>query len=302
MSAYKTLSGNRPLIIAHRGASGHRPEHTLEGYRLAAEMGADYIEPDLVVSKDGHLIIRHDRYLSTSTDVADHPEFAGRQMVKEGREEADWFVEDFTLDEIQTLRARQPYPGRSTEYDGQFTVPTFDEVLALGRALSEEHGRTIGVYPEAKHPSFFKSVGLDHVPLLLSSLERFGHTAADAPIYIQSFEPAILRELRHRTAVKLIHLLPATKDEMPLEDLAEFADAIGPYKNLLVEGEAGEDSGLVGQAHALGLEVHPWTFRNDALPRAFATPEEEIGFFLDLGIDGIFSDFPDTVATVLNRA
>lgn len=302
MTAYKTLSGRLPLIIAHRGASGHRPEHTLEGYRLAAEMGADYIEPDLVVTKDGHLVIRHDRYLSTSTDVSDRPEFADRRIVKEGREEADWFVEDFTLDEIKTLRARQPYPGRSLDYDGQFTVPTFDDLLDLARTLSEELGRTVGVYPETKHPSFFKDSGLDQVPPLLSALDRFGHTEAEAPIYVQSFEPGILRELHHRTGVKLIHLLPATKDELPLEDIAEFADAIGPYKNMLVQTEAGEDSGLVDQAHSLGLEVHPWTFRNDALPRSFATPEEEIRFFLDLGIDGIFSDFPDTVAAVLNQA
>lgn len=302
MGAYRTLSGESPLVIAHRGASGYRPEHTLEGYRLAAEMGADYLEPDLVVTKDGHLVIRHDRYLSTSTDVGDHPEFADRQVIKEGREEADWFIEDFTLDEIKTLRARQPYPGRSPEFDGQFTIPTFDDVLSLGRTMSEELERTIGVYPEVKHPSFFKSAGLDQVPPLLSAFDRYGYTERDAPIYVQSFEPSILRELHHRTGVKLIHLLPARTEHLPLEEIAVFADAIGPYKNMLVKTEAGDDSGLVGHAHDLGLEVHPWTFRNDALPRGFATPEEEIRFFLDLGIDGIFTDFPDTVAAVLDRA
>ena len=202
MPLHKTLSGKNPVIIAHRGASGHRPEYTLEGYRLAAEMGADYIESDLVVSKDRHLIIRHDRYLSTSTDVADHPEFRERRVVKEGRKESDWFIEDFTLEEIKTLKARQSYSGRSTKFDGQFTVPTFDEVLALSCALSDELGRTVGVYPETKHPSFFKAVGLDHAPLLLSALDRYGHTATDAPIYVQSFEPAILREFKTRDSSK----------------------------------------------------------------------------------------------------
>lgn len=299
MTATPTLSGGPPIVIAHRGASGYRPEHTLEGYRLAIEMGADFIEPDLVITKDGHLVIRHDRYLGTSTNVSDKPEFADRRAVKEGRDEPDWYIEDFTLEEVRTLRARQPFPGRSADYDDRFAIPTFADVLALAQQLRAETGRHVGVYPEAKHPAFFARLGLDYVPLILSALKTHGYTDADSAIYIQSFEPALLRSLRGQTPVKLIQLLPATGEELSLEEIKDFADAIGPAKEMLVDKETGAPSGLVEKAHALGLEVHPWTFRNDAVSKGFPSPQDEIAFFLSLGIDGLFTDFPDTAVSVV---
>ena len=161
---WNTLTGQPPVIIAHRGASGERPEHTLAAYSLAIEQGADFIEPDLVMTKDGVLIVRHDRYLSTTTDVSAHPEFADRRVEKEGRQ--DWWAEDFTLEEIKTLRAVQPREGRAKDYDGQFEIPAFEEVLALRAKASEETGRIIGVYPETKHPAAPAALGLDPAPEL----------------------------------------------------------------------------------------------------------------------------------------
>lgn len=300
MTSTPTLSRRAPIVIAHRGASGYRPEHTLEGYRLAAEMGADYIEPDLVLTKDSHLVIRHDRYLSASTNVSAKPEFADRQVIKDGRDAPDWYIEDFTLEEIRTLRARQPFAGRSTEYDDQFSIPTFADVLGLAQQLRAETGRPIGVYPEAKHPAFFAGVGLDYEPLILAALKTHGYTHADSPIYIQSFEAALLRSLRGQTPVRLIQLLPATDGDIGLEEIKEFADAVAPAKQMLVDKETGASSGFVERAHGLGLEVHPWTFRDDALGKGFASPHDEIAHFLALGIDGLFTDFPDTAVAVAN--
>ena len=158
---FKTLTGEQPAIIAHRGASGYLPEHTLEAYTLAIDLGCDFIEPDLVFTKDGHLVVRHEGYLSPSTDVADHPEFADRKKHSKTFGFEDWFTEDFTLEEIKTLHARQAYPGRSREYDGKFLIPTFMEVLELARAKSKEKARPIGVYPETKHPGHYKKLGHD---------------------------------------------------------------------------------------------------------------------------------------------
>ncbi len=299
MTSAPTLSGARPIVIAHRGASGYRPEHTLEGYRLAIEMGADYIEPDLVITKDGHLVIRHDRYLGMSTNVSSKPEFADRRVIKDSRKEPDWYIEDFTLDEVRTLRARQPFPGRSTDYDDRFAVPTFADVLGLAQQLRAETGRHVGVYPEAKHPAFFAAIGLDYEPLILSALKTHVYTGADSPIYIQSFESALLRSLREQTPVRLIQLLPAADGTVGLEEIRDFANAIGPAKTMLVDKETNASSGLIEEAHALGLEVHPWTFRDDVVGRGFATPQDEIAFFLSLGIDGLFTDFPDTAVSVV---
>lgn len=301
-----TLNGEAPIIIAHRGASGYLPEHTLEAYRLAIELGADYIEPDLVLTKDGHLIARHDYYLSGTTDVADHPEFADRKRVLDGRE--DWFVEDFTLSEIRTLKARQGFKGRSKAYDDRFFIPTFDEILTLLADHEASGGHVVGIYPETKHPSHYKAIGLDFVPPLLATLERFGYRDGAAPVFIQSFEPDILRELKNKTDYRLIMLVYPKQDDDPnvgpdipsvsLEDAAVFAHGVGPSKTLLLD-EQGNDRGFIARAHDLGLMVHVWTLRDDQTGDAFATPLEEYTRFFELGVDGIFTDF--TPSGVLYR-
>lgn len=288
-----------PQIIAHRGASGYLPEHSLAAYRLAAEMGADYIEPDLVFTKDGQLIVRHDHYLSTTTDVADHPEFADRRTTKPGHDKPDWFSEDFTLAEIKTLRCRQAFPGRTKAMDGRFEIATFAEVLDLRESLSRELGREIGIYPETKVPGYFASLGHDYLPALITHLKARRFEEASAPIVIQSFEPEILQRLRPLTKVRLVHLFDdkAVLSPEVLERVADYADGIGPHKGLLVKKD-GRSSGVIEAAHDLGLVVHPWTFRNDQLPDAFKGPRAEYEFFFDLGVDAVFTDFTDTAHSV----
>lgn len=303
---HPTLDGAEPVVIAHRGASGHLPEHTLAAYALAIELGADYIEPDLVITKDGHLVARHDYYLSASTDIADHAEFADRRRAIADRE--DWFVEDFTLAELRTLRARQAFPGRSTAFDGRFAIPTFDEILALLREREMATGRRIGVYPETKHPGHFDSIGLDFMAPLLAALARHGFagTREDA-VFIQSFEPDILRRLDAATGYRLILLLEAPgprgdaplEPAMPLEEAAAFADGVGPSKDFLTLAD-GSDSGFVARAHAAGLAVHIWTLRDDRVAEGFAGPAAEYARMFELGVDGIFTDFAGS--GILHRA
>ena len=264
---WATLDGSPPLIIAHRGASGYRPEHTLQSYALAVDMGADVIEPDLVFTKDGVLVARHDRYLSTTTDVADHPEFASRKRANDDAaddpsnlQRTDWWIEDFTLAEVKTLRARQPFPGRSKEFDGLYEIPTFDEILALVARKAKESGRPVGVYPETKHPGFFAAIGHDFEAPLLKALEGF-----DAgPVFIQSFEPEILKRLKGKARAKLVQLVyekePGAGPNIPLAEIATYADGVGAAKVLLI----GDKNGFTTEAAALGLFVHFWTFRNDA--------------------------------------
>ncbi len=262
---WPTLDGKPPLIIAHRGASGYLPEHTIEAYALAIEQGADVIEPDLVFTKDGVLVARHDRYLSTTTNVTDKPEFAGRKRANtdprtEPRE--DWWVEDFTLAELKTLRARQPFPGRSKAHDDKFEIPTFAEMLSLVAAKAKEAGRPVGVYPETKHPTFFASIGHDFERPLLAALADF-----DAgPVFIQSFEPEILKRLKGKTNAKLVQLVyekdPGAGPNILLEEIATYADGVGAAKELVLS-ESGIASTFIGDSHALGLPVHIWTFRND---------------------------------------
>lgn len=312
---WSTLSGEPPLIIAHRGASGYFPAHTLEGYARAIELGADYIEPDLVITKDGVLVARHDNFLSTSTDVADHPEFADRKRGPRdfgdnawwvpGFGKADWWIEDFTLAELKTLRARQDRPGRTTEYDGQFGIPTFDEIAALARAKSEETGREIGLYPEAKSPTYHRKIGLEFIGPMLATLDRHGY-GGDAPrVFIQCFELDFLKEISGQTKAPLVMLLSRKIEDNPLArptrpnlDLSEYADivdAVGPDKRLLLDRK-GRDTGFVAAAHGAGLTVHPWTFRSDSLPKSFATAEAEYEAFFRLGVDGLFTDFADDMA------
>lgn len=284
-----------PLIIAHRGASGYLPEHTLEAYRLAAELGADFIEPDLVFSKDGHLVVRHDHYLSVSTDVADRPEFADRKTTKSGHEKPDWFTEDFTLDELKSLRARQAFPGRSTDFDGKYQIATFGEVLDLREQLSKDLGRDIGIYPETKVPGYFQSIGLDYLDPLLDILKTRGFNNASAPIIIQSFEGDILKRLRPHTPVRLMHLFDgdASVNDDVLEEIAGYCNGIGPFKGLLVN-EDRSSSGVLEAAHDKGLFVHPWTFRDDQLPPGLDDPMDEYMFFYNLGVDALFTDFTDS--------
>lgn len=290
-----------PIVIAHRGASGYRPEHTVAGYKLAIEQGADYIEPDLVLTKDGALVIRHDHYLSTTTDVADHPEFADRRKKLGNRE--DWFTEDFTLGELKTLRTRQPFRGRSIEFDGQFEIPTFQEAIDLVRAESRESGRVIGIYPETKDPAYFASLGFDFAHILLAALKKNPDIPEGVPIYIQSFEPEILEQLNKLTDLPLIQLVtPAVEPSgrilfgqpnIALARIATFADGVGAEKSLLVD-DRGRPTSFVADAHARHLLVHVWTFRIDAYPQnLYANGEEEIMFYLQLGMDGFFTDFPD---------
>jgi len=322
----------RPLIIGHRGASGYRPEHTLASYKLAIDLGADYVEPDLVATKDGVLVARHENEVSGTTDVALHPEFAARRATKcvNGREVSGWFTEDFTLAELKTLRAKERLPSvrpANTRYDGRFEIPTFDEVLDLVGRESRVRGEVIGVYPETKHPTYFASVGLSLAEPLLASLERHHLNRPNARVIIQSFETANLRELSARTRVRLVQLidlagspydLGSTGDPRTYRDLvtaqglaeiATYADGIGPNKDLVIpretDGHLLDPSDLVDDAHARGLFVHAFTMRdeNQFLPadfRAGSDPNtrwDAIGEdqrFFDAGVDGIFTDFPDT--------
>ena len=298
IAAFSAVVAADPLVIAHRGASGYLPEHTLEAYALAIDQGADYIEPDLVFTADGVLIARHDNYLSTTTDVAQRAAFAARKKQKGDRE--DWFTEDFTLSEIKSLRAIQSFGGRSAGFDGQYQIPTFQEVIDLVRQKERETGREIGIYPETKLPSHFESLGFDFAGTVVAVLDANGLNRASSPVFIQSFEPEILRRLNDMTDVPLVMLVtPRTRDDVhtpniPLEEIRQFADGVGASKILLMNQD-GESSGFVEQAQALGLFVHAWTFRDDAYPEAlFDNGADEIRQFLEIGMDGFFTDFPDT--------
>lgn len=303
-----------PLVIAHRGASGVRPEHTIEAYDLAIQQGADYIEPDLVVTSDGVLIARHENELSDTTDVADRAEFSHLRTKKfiDGKSVEGWFAEDFTLAQIKTLRARQRIASRDQTWNDRFAIPTFDEVLALAIARGRERGRVVGVYPETKHPGYFRSISLELEPRLLASLRRVGWDRADAPVFIQSFEVQNLRALATQTRVPLVQLIAAeggpaeggtTYAQMitpaGLREIATYARGIGVHKSLVVPVSRGRTAlpptSLVADAHAAGLLVHAWTFCSDPqyLLPSYPTPAEEYLRFFELGIDGVFSDFPD---------
>lgn len=296
MAKFNTLSGAAPKIIAHRGASGLLPEHTVAAYRRAILDGADFIEPDLVFTRDGELVARHDGYLSTTTDVAGRPEFAGRKRYAKAFKREDWFVEDFTLAEIKRLRARQPFPGRPETHDGKYQVPTFAEVLEVAKRGAKRGGRAVGVYPETKHPEHYRGLGHDFAPALVAALERAELPSARNPVVIQSFRPGILRRLKKQTKIPLIQLVSRSYPQrFILNAIARYAAGVGPDKALLVK--RGRSSGYLEYAHALGLEVHPYTFRDDAVGEGFATIGEELGFYFALGVDAVFADFPKTAVT-----
>lgn len=344
-----------PLVIGHRGASGYRPEHTLEGYQYAIELGADFIEPDLVLTKDGHMIARHEPVIGGTTDVASHPEFADRKTTRmlDGVAVTDWFASDFTLKEIKTLRAIQTR-GRDNSYDGLFEIPTLDEVIKLAKQQSQKTGRTIGIYPEIKHSTYHANLqdadgkllfgeNFFEDKLLRKLHQEYGNSAC-APVFIQSFEVSNLQYLSHNTDIKLVQLIDADDvnadgsislvppykqpydfvvkgDPRTFADLLSndgldfvksYADGIGPWKPYLLKTVAdGIDrngdgqitindrrvegsTGVVELAHDKGLLVHTWTFRNDASGYGFADPKQEMTYYFDLGVDGLFTDFADT--------
>jgi glycerophosphoryl diester phosphodiesterase len=307
------------LVVAHRGACGYRPEHTLAAYELAARRGAAHIEPDLVITRDGVLVARHEPEISATTDVAECEEFAERRTTKQvdGVATTGWFVEDFTLAELRTLRARERIPllrPLSAAYDGQFGVPTLQEVLDLRERLSRELGSVIGVYTETKHPAYFRRHGLALEQRLADVLRANGLDGAGAPVILQSFDPASLRELRGRLDLPLVQLLDGDRESAAMATptgmraIAGYARGVGPPKRSIVpRDEAGrslEPTTLVDDAHAAGLFVHAYTFRaeNAFLPlelRSSPDPAEhgdlaaEVRQFVELGVDGVFTDNPD---------
>ena len=321
-----------PLVIGHRGASGYRPEHTLASYELAARQGADYIEPDLVITKDGVLVARHEPEISTTTDVAAHPEFADRRTTKDldGVATTGWFTEDFTLAELKTLRAKERIPDirpQNTAYDGQFEIPTFQEVIDLSRRLSRQLRRPVGIYPETKHPTYFRAQGLPLEEPLVRTLNRNRLNHPRAKVFVQSFEVGNLRALDRRLRVPLVQLYggkaarpydfavggdPRTYADLAtpqgLHWVSRYAAGAGPSKDYIVPRDAAGASlpptTFVADAHRARLQVHPYTFRaeNTFLPlelRSSANPAEygdfaaELRQFYDLGVDGLFTDQPD---------
>jgi glycerophosphoryl diester phosphodiesterase len=329
-----TASGDRSsdaVVIGHRGASGYRPEHTLVAYELAIRQCADFIEPDLVATKDGYLVARHENEISSTTDVASHPEFAGRRTTKtiDGIPLTGWFTEDFTLAELRTLRARERIPGlrpQNAEFDGQFLIPTFQEVINLARRNATCDGAPVGVYPETKHPSYFRSIGLPLEERVVAALDRNGYVDERSPAIVQSFEVGNLRRLETLTRVRLAQLIncsgrpwdfAASGDPRTYADLVTpagldfvrtYADLVAVCKDLLVpvgpDGSLGAPTRVIADAHARCLPVHAWTFRRE---NAFLPPDlrsssdpaapgdvvTEIRTFLDAGVDGLFTDNPD---------
>lgn len=332
-----------PTVIAHRGASALRPEHTLAAYQKAIDDGADIIEPDLVITKDGVLVVRHENAMAilnadgsvkeATTDVADRPEFAARKATKtiDGQPITGWFTEDFTLAELKTLRARERIPAQrpaNTAYNGQFEIPTLQEVIDLAKAQSAKTGRTIGIYPETKHPTYFQSIGLPLEAPLLAALEKNGWNHQSAPVFVQSFEVGNLQAIRQRSSVRLVQLVAPSGRPYDfvaqgaantrsyadlitaegLREVAAYANALGPYKTLVVpvkEGLPGAPTGLVERARAAGLAVHIWTLRPEnaflpaglkKVPATDATlrgdSAAEIAAYLRAGVDGFFTDDP----------
>ncbi len=346
---------NAPLVIGHRGGAGYLPEHTLEAYALGITLGADYIEPDLVATKDGFLIARHEPNLIATTNVKDLPQFASRQrtVMVDGVPDTGFFASDFTLAEIKTLRAVQSFKDRNQDFNGKFQIPTLAEVIELAKRKSREEGRRVGIYPETKHPTYHQSIGLPLEDRLLEVLTAAGWNSRNAPVFIQSFETANLKYLNNKTSVRLIQLIDANDVNADgsldlskpydkpydwvvsnradlfsflvtpagLAEVRRYADGIGPWKPYLISSpckkivnkacadatgdgvvddhdrEPPTPTKVIAQAHAAGLLVHPYTFRNEPSrvgPGFFGNPVAEYLAFYEAGVDGLFSDFADT--------
>ncbi|MFI8354899.1 glycerophosphodiester phosphodiesterase [Streptomyces cyaneofuscatus] len=322
-----------PTVIGHRGASGYRPEHTLGSYQLALDLGADIVEQDLVPTKDGHLVCRHENDITATTDVADHPEFAGRKATKkiDGVSYTGWFTEDFTLAELKTLRATERIPGNrpdNTLYDGRWTIPTFEEVLRWADQEGRKRKKPVWLYVETKHPTYFRSLGLGLEEPLARLLRRYGRDRRNAPLILQSFEPSSIQRLARLVDTPRIVLLsgPTTRpwdfvesgDPRTVADLvtpaglkwiASYAQGIGPTLDLVIPKDAAgrltTPTTLVKDAHARGLLLHPYTLRNENSflpadfrrgtdPNAYGDVFGAAAAYFATGIDGIFSDHPDT--------
>jgi len=350
LAALPTLDGQQPLVVGHRGAAGYLPEHTLEGYTLAIEQGANAIEPDLVSTKDGVLVARHEPMLSGTTDVSAHAEFAARKSTKsvDGIATTDWFVGDFTLAELKTLGARIAPATRPQGNDGKFKIPTLQEIIELAKAKSKEKGRDIAIYPETKHPTFHIEQGLPLEDKLVKALNDAGWNGKEAPVFVQSFEPGSLKALRAKgLKVRMVQLIDADWVDFKtgqltfaapwdrpydwtkagdtrlysamvtpagLAEIKSYADGIGPWKPYIASLKAEKDmngdgkidwtdassmapGSLVADAHKAGLFVHAYTFRNEkgSLAHDFGgDPQKEYLLYYRTGIDGLFSDFPDT--------
>lgn len=341
LAAGHTVAAERqkPLVIAHRGASGYLPEHTLPAYEMAIKMGADYIEPDVVSTKDGVLVVRHDPVLTDSTDILKHPKFADRKRtVKLGAIEiTDFFVSDFTLAELKILRATQVFADRSHADDGKYEIPTLQDVIDLAQTRSRDTGRTIGIVPEIKFPTLHRDLGLAIEEKLVAMLDRIGWNKASSPIIIQSFEQANLKHLRKLTPVRLLQLISGSDvdaagnvvlnvpDDKPydwvvsgragtyadlltpegLREVATYAAFVAPWKRWLIAPAGNEmvrRPEIVANAHAAGLKVITWTLRDDRLDAYYNgdTAQEYLDLFA-MGVDGVFSDFADTAVAARNR-
>ena len=306
---YPTLDRAPPKVIAHRGASGYRPEHTLAAYELAIAQGADFIEPDLVITRDGVLIARHENELSLSTDVAKRPQFAARRRTEriDEREVTGWFSEDFTLEEIRSLRATERFARErpdNASLDGKLGLATLDEILALAARTNSAGAGTVGIYPELKYARHFASIGLAVEQRLADALHAAGWRGR-APVFVQSFEPEALDRFAGLSDLPRVMLLARAPAAAQLRDLSKRVQGIGVAKALIfprnAAGAIGEPTSLVGDAHALGLAVHAWTFRSEDvfLPSNLrGQPQRELELFLAAGVDGVFTDFPDTAVTL----
>lgn len=311
----------RPVVIAHRGASGHLPEHTLPAKALAYAMGADYLEQDLVVTRDDQLVVLHDIHLDRVTDVA-------QRYPDRARADGRYYVRDFDLAEIATLRVHERtdadgkpvFPGRFPSAGEDFRVPTFERELQLVADLREKGAHPVGIYPEIKAAAWHQQEGVDITLLVLDLLRRFGYTEHADPVYLQCFEEQELRRIRHELGckLKLVQLIgedswspeptdfAAMRTSRGLAKLAQTVDGIGPWVNRLYKHRRRDgrisDSGLVARAHARGLVVHPYTYRQDDLPPGFSSFEELLRFsFRELMIDGLFTDFPGVVLEIWRR-
>lgn len=341
--SFPTLNGEAPLVIGHRGASGYRPEHTLASYRLAMELGADFVEPDLVMTRDGELVARHEPNIIDTTDVLQHPEFASRQTTKrvDGIEVKGFFVEDFTLAELKTLRAVQSRPYRDQSFNGLYEIPSFREIIQLVLQYEKETGRPVGIYPETKHPSYFRQQGLPLEEALIDTLVESGFVNPKR-VFIQSFEVSNLRDIVKPLLAEKGLRLPLIQlfDEFTLQPydyvlagrketygdliqkdslkslVATYASGIGVWKASFIkraplatpidldgngvadvtEKLTGEVLPVVADAHAAGLLVHPYTMRNEErfLAQGYRSASDEYQALIELGVDGFFSDFPDT--------